>query len=90
MIMDSVVLFNFRGDRAIELSRAFDEDDFDVFDRVRRLNVMYAGMMQYDGDLNIPTHFLVPPHKLMAQWQNICAPVALKHWQFQKRKSMAM
>lgn len=60
---DSVILFNFRGDRAIEISRAFDEDDFDKFDRGQRPNVYYCGMLQYDGDLKIPNNFLVePPH----------------------------
>ncbi|MCF8057033.1 MAG: 2,3-bisphosphoglycerate-independent phosphoglycerate mutase [Desulfocapsa sp.] len=58
---DAVILFNFRGDRAIELSRAFDEQDFDEFDRVRRPDVFFAGMMQYDGDAMIPTHYLVEP-----------------------------
>ena len=57
----SVVLFNFRGDRAIELSRAFEEESFDEFDRGPRPDVAFAGMMQYDGDLQIPKHFLVPP-----------------------------
>jgi 2,3-bisphosphoglycerate-independent phosphoglycerate mutase len=58
---DVVVLFNFRGDRAIEISRAFDDDEFAFFDRGRRPNVAYAGMMQYDGDLAIPKKFLVAP-----------------------------
>jgi len=58
---DSVVLFNFRGDRAIELSMAFELDDFTHFDRVRRPNIFFAGMMSYDGDLNIPQNFLVAP-----------------------------
>ncbi len=58
---DSVVFFNFRGDRAIEISRAFEEDDFTVFDRVRHPRVTYAGMLQYDGDLQIPPRFLVHP-----------------------------
>ncbi len=58
---DAVICFNFRGDRAIELSRAFEEDDFPYFDRQRVPDVFYAGMMQYDGDLNIPKHFLVEP-----------------------------
>ncbi len=58
---DAVLVFNFRGDRAIELSRAFEEDDFDVFDRGRRPDVAFAGMMQYDGDLGIPSRFLVSP-----------------------------
>lgn len=58
---DAVLLFNFRGDRAIELSRAFDQHDFDAFDRGDRPDVLFAGMMQYDGDLGIPARFLVPP-----------------------------
>ena len=58
---DAVVLFNFRGDRAIEISRAFEEPAFHEFDRVRVPEVFYAGMMQYDGDALIPKHFLVEP-----------------------------
>ncbi len=58
---DSVVLFNFRGDRALELTMAFENEDFTQFDRVRRPDVFFAGMMSYDGDLNLPRHFLVNP-----------------------------
>ena len=58
---DSVVFFNFRGDRAIEISRAFTEDTFDKFDRGPLPAVTYAGMMQYDGDLKLPKRFLVEP-----------------------------
>lgn len=58
---DSVVLFNFRGDRAIEISRAFEETDFSFFDRQRVPKVFYAGMMQYDGDLMVPKNYLVFP-----------------------------
>jgi 2,3-bisphosphoglycerate-independent phosphoglycerate mutase len=58
---DAVVLFNFRGDRAIEISRAFDEDGLDTFDRGVRPRVCYAGMMEYDGDLHVPRRHLVSP-----------------------------
>jgi 2,3-bisphosphoglycerate-independent phosphoglycerate mutase len=58
---DAVVFFNFRGDRAIEISRAFAEADFQSFDRVRVPKVFYAGMMEYDGDAHIPENFLVEP-----------------------------
>ncbi|MDZ4198262.1 MAG: 2,3-bisphosphoglycerate-independent phosphoglycerate mutase, partial [Kiritimatiellia bacterium] len=58
---DSVILFNFRGDRAIEISRAFEEEVFDKFQRGPRPDVEFAGMMQYDGDLAIPKQFLVSP-----------------------------
>jgi 2,3-bisphosphoglycerate-independent phosphoglycerate mutase len=61
---DGVVFFNFRGDRAIELSRAFEEKDFKFFDRVRLPDVYYAGMMQYDGDLLIPKNYLVFPPEI--------------------------
>jgi len=58
---DSVVFFNFRGDRAIEISMAFEYDDFNGFDRERRPDVLYAGMMEYDGDLHLPKNYLVSP-----------------------------
>jgi 2,3-bisphosphoglycerate-independent phosphoglycerate mutase len=58
---DSVIYFNFRGDRAIEITRAFEDDNFKEFDRSPRPKVCYAGMMQYDGDLKIPKLYLVTP-----------------------------
>ncbi len=58
---DSVVFYNFRGDRAIEITRAFVEEHFTEFDRVRHPRVTYAGMLQYDGDLQLPKRFLVAP-----------------------------
>ena len=58
---DSVVLYNFRGDRAQEISLAFDRKDFDKFDRGNYTGVDFAGMLEYDGDLKIPTHYLVQP-----------------------------
>ncbi len=71
---DSVILFNFRGDRAIEISRAFQEKDLREFDRKRFPNVEYAGMMEYDGDLHIPSQYLVSPpaiDRTMAEY--LCA-----------------
>ena len=59
---DSVIFYNFRGDRAIEISKAFDGDEtFDRFDRVRVPKVVYAGMLEYDGDLHVPHRYLVSP-----------------------------
>ena len=58
---DSVILFNFRGDRAQEISLAFDRKDFDKFDRGDYTGVHFAGMLEYDGDLKIPEHYLVEP-----------------------------
>ena len=58
---DSVILFNFRGDRAIETCRAFEEETFAKFDRGPKPRVMFAGMMEYDGDTHTPKKYLVEP-----------------------------
>jgi 2,3-bisphosphoglycerate-independent phosphoglycerate mutase len=58
---DAVVFFNFRGDRSIEISRAFIEEQFSPFERGPLPKVTYAGMMQYDGDTKLPPRFLVEP-----------------------------
>ncbi|MBF9018418.1 MULTISPECIES: 2,3-bisphosphoglycerate-independent phosphoglycerate mutase [unclassified Oceanispirochaeta] len=72
---DSVILFNFRGDRALEITAAFEKgDEFDKFDRVRVPAVEYAGMMEYDGDLHVPAQYLVNPptiDRTMAEY--LCA-----------------
>ncbi|MDF2543855.1 MAG: hypothetical protein K0S47_3573 [Herbinix sp.] len=59
--MKTTKCFNFRGDRAIELSKAFEEVHFNKFDRVRYPKVIFAGMLQYDGDLMLPKNYLVNP-----------------------------
>eukprot|EP00400_MALV-I_sp_L67-5_P001329 gene1329-375_t len=65
---DVVVCFNYRGDRAIEISRAFteDEDTFrgkdhkGAFDRGTVPKVDYYGMLIYDSDKHIPEKSLAP------------------------------
>jgi 2,3-bisphosphoglycerate-independent phosphoglycerate mutase len=61
---DAVILFNFRGDRAIEISRAFEEETFPAFPRSPHPAVSFAGMMEYDGDTHVPKHFLVSPPQI--------------------------
>ncbi|MBQ1827169.1 MAG: 2,3-bisphosphoglycerate-independent phosphoglycerate mutase [Erysipelotrichaceae bacterium] len=61
---DSVILFNFRGDRALEISRAFDNENMPQIKRNRYPKVKYAGMLEYDGDLHIPNRYLVNPPKI--------------------------
>ncbi len=63
---DAVLMYNFRGDRAIEISRAYEEPDFTPFDRTSadgrpHPEVFYAGMLQYDGDAFVPKQYLVDP-----------------------------
>ncbi len=61
---DGVVLFNFRGDRAIEISLAYERENFKKFDRGNHPKVFYAGMLQYDGDDLVPEHYLVNPPEI--------------------------
>ncbi|MBQ5793426.1 MAG: 2,3-bisphosphoglycerate-independent phosphoglycerate mutase, partial [Clostridia bacterium] len=62
---DSVIFFNIRGDRSIEISKAFEGGaDFAMFDRKRVPAVLYAGMLEYDGDLHIPARYLVNPPEI--------------------------
>ena len=58
---DSVIFFNFRGDRSLELTKAFEADELTEFDRGPKPDVLYAGMMEYDGDLGVPARYLVSP-----------------------------
>ncbi len=58
---DALLLWNFRGDRAIEISQAYEADDFTAFDRGSNPDVYFAGLLQYDGDLLVPHNYLVEP-----------------------------
>ena len=71
---DAVIMFNFRGDRSIEISRAYEESDFDTFDRGEHPDVFYAGMLQYDGDALVPKKYLVEPPSIdRTMSQYLCA-----------------
>jgi 2,3-bisphosphoglycerate-independent phosphoglycerate mutase len=54
---DAVVFFNFRADRARQLSRALAVDDFDGFDRGDRLALHYTTMTVYDRTFPFPVVF---------------------------------
>ena len=58
---DAVVLYNFRGDRSIEISQAYENANFAAFDRGSHPDVFFCGMLQYDGDALVPKHYLVEP-----------------------------
>ena len=60
---DSVLFFNFRADRARQLSQAFLLKNFDGFNREVWPRVHYASMTQYD--VTYPSPFIFPPAKLV-------------------------
>jgi 2,3-bisphosphoglycerate-independent phosphoglycerate mutase len=78
---DAVVFFNFRGDRAIELSQAFEAGpEFDEFDRQRVPEVVFAGMALYDGDTNTPRSYLVEPESVDMTVSEIIAASGIAQW----------
>ena len=54
---DAVIFFNFRADRARQLTRAFTDDAFDGFDREKLDNLYFATMTPYDSDFDVPVAF---------------------------------
>ncbi len=58
---DAFIYYDFRADRAVEIARAFDDPNFDKFDRGQVPEVYFAGLTEYDSDLHIPKNILVPP-----------------------------
>ncbi|MDQ6955349.1 MAG: 2,3-bisphosphoglycerate-independent phosphoglycerate mutase [Mariprofundaceae bacterium] len=65
---DAVVMMNFRGDRAIEITEAFEVADFDGFDRGgidhKAPDILFSGMMVYDEDRDLPKLQLMGPTKV--------------------------
>jgi 2,3-bisphosphoglycerate-independent phosphoglycerate mutase len=71
---DGVIFFNFRADRARELTRALIDADFKEFPRKRRLNLStYTTMTQYDETFKVPVAY--PPREL----RKILGEVASQH-----------
>lgn len=77
---DSVIFINFRGDRSLEISEAFEKEDFKHFDRKRFPKVVYAGMMEYDGDLHIPKNYLVQPPAIERPMSQYLADAKVKQY----------
>ncbi len=76
---DAVVFFNFRGDRAIEITQAYEGDEsFSAFDRGEHPDVYYAGMLQYDGDLQVPANYLVDPPDIDRTMGEFCVAEGLR------------
>lgn len=75
---DAVVLFNFRGDRMVEIYRALTEEPFTAFPRgPLPLNLLVVGMTMYDGDLGIPAQFLVPPTRVTGTVSELLAKAGI-------------
>ncbi|MEW5819143.1 MAG: 2,3-bisphosphoglycerate-independent phosphoglycerate mutase [Cyanobacteriota bacterium] len=71
---DSIIFFNFRPDRARELTRAINNEDFNGFERKKVIkNQYYVCMTQYDETFTLPIAY--PPHHLT----NIMADVMDKY-----------
>jgi len=77
---DAVVMMNFRGDRAIEITEAFEVADFNGFDRGQCPDVLFAGMMVYDEDRNLPNIQLMGPTKVDAPFGKRILEMGIKQF----------
>ena len=76
---DSVVFFNFRGDRPREITRAFVDDDFDGFVRTVRPKVHFLCMTEYDKTIDTPVIF-AKPAKMKNIFGEYISILGLKHF----------
>jgi len=78
---DAVVIFNFRGDRVVEIYRALTEEPFTPFARgPLPENLLVVGMTLYDGDMGIPAHFLVPPTRVTGTVSELLATAGIAQY----------
>ena len=74
---DSFVFFNFRPDRAREITRAFVDSDFDGFERSEKLSLYYVCMTQYDATMpNV--HIAFAPQSLDMPFGEVVSRHGLK------------
>ncbi|MCM3880625.1 MAG: 2,3-bisphosphoglycerate-independent phosphoglycerate mutase [Vicinamibacterales bacterium] len=66
---DSCVFFNFRADRARQLTRALSFDDFDGFERAPRSNISMTTLTMYDRTFGLPAVF--PPQSLSGSFAEV-------------------
>jgi len=59
---EAILLLNYRGDRAVETARMFDNGDY-LSDAQRAMvkDCYFAGILQYDAELNLPKNYLCEP-----------------------------
>ncbi|MBC7342316.1 MAG: 2,3-bisphosphoglycerate-independent phosphoglycerate mutase [Clostridia bacterium] len=74
---DAVIFFNFRADRARQLTRAFVDDDFQGFERPRgKLGVHFVCFTEYDVTIKAPVAF--PPQELTNTFGQVIANRGLR------------
>ncbi|HLI51719.1 MAG TPA: 2,3-bisphosphoglycerate-independent phosphoglycerate mutase, partial [Thermomicrobiaceae bacterium] len=76
---DCLIFFNFRADRARQLSQALSEPGFSGFERCRfPSNLDFATMTEYESDFNLPVAF--PPHNVDLPIARVISQAGLKQF----------
>lgn len=73
---DSIIFFNFRADRARQISRAFTDKEMPFFERKAKPEVFYVCMTQYDANINASVAF--PPQNLENTLGEVLSAAGLK------------
>jgi len=84
---DVVIFFNFRPDRAIEITRAFTEEDFTGFGREKLKNIFYIGMTKYSD--TVPQEIAFMPDKAIHHLGKVLADNSVKQLRIAESEKFA-
>jgi 2,3-bisphosphoglycerate-independent phosphoglycerate mutase len=73
---DAVIFFNYRPDRARELTKAFVLPSFEKFKREKYLNIFFATFVEYEK--NLPVEIVFPPDVLKNTLGEVLSRAGLK------------
>ena len=84
---DAVIFFNFRPDRARELTKAFVLPGFDKFERQYMQDLMFATMTEYEKDL--PVHVAYPPENISTCLAKVVSDAGMKQFHIAETEKYA-
>lgn len=84
---DSIIFFNFRSDRARELTRAFVQGRFNKFKRKKIINLKFVCLTQYDPEIKSPVAF--PPEHIKNTLGEILAKKGFKQFRLAETEKWA-
>ncbi len=86
---DALFLFNYRADRAIQISKAFIVPEFKDFERTLLKNFFYIGMTQYDRTITDKMHLVFDPENVSVPIGRVVAENGLRQLRMAETEKFA-
>lgn len=84
---DAIINFNFRPDRALQITRAFTESGFNKFPTKQLQNLFFVTMTEYSRDLNLKVAF--PPQEITNSFAEIISKQGLRQFHIAESEKYA-